>query len=1176
MRKLKALAIAALIVLPVLAFAQWTVKLDRHTDTGTLDPLPRTFGTRATATDIFDFDLDLQAPPTMITFGWYFSIIDPLITELRQDLRPIPAPGETTTWTMIGVWPSEARLDPETLFWNIDSIPALAGQFLIGADLSSMDNMLTISNIILNPGTGLRRDTVFIRFIAATEVVDLTPPYSTNWYPLCGATVDPDTLTHVSVDIIDEESGVNPTTLSVRVNGTTVTPFVTVTPIEHGIHLSAPIASLPAGATIPVNISIADSVGNVADIACSFTTVPEGCDNFITGHVYDLAINPVVGANIVDHSLTYFGTSNPDGSYSIPNVCDGTYILSCVADGYSVEVETVAIAGASIVVDFILEPVASYFSVIGMVRNSITTDAIPSANISAAWAGGSVAAVSGTTGSYVLTNVAGGTYVMFIAQKTGFVSDTIFATIGSDTTINFNLDPFTYNVGGWFYLEDATDHSATEVELVGFGTTTTDADGGFIFTDVPVGTYTLNASPDSPCWNEYTTSVNVIDSDVEVEYTLPFTCDGLPVARNVTATYEDFAGFIYVSWDEPLESGLEEITYDDGSLSNSFFPLPTTQVDRIGTLYTIDGPARLVRIDIQINGEDEQTCDIYNWEGTRTGALLGHALSSEHDDEMFFSFDFADDDIDLDGEIFVQLTAPWGMDTIRPMVDLIGTDEHDLDTWLYFVAYDTFINLIDVAPPGSDFSGYIWVIRVYVEAGDGGLYRVERDARGAVRTTLVGLPELKLQKTYSNVENALRDEPLYRTTETEELTNYRLYRATYAFTDTAATDVELVHTTTDATTRYFIDTECEPETDYYYGVVAMYDEGDSPLSALGLGRRIDYRPAADILVLDWEVTDSLGGSGTIDETQLLLDKFDELVSGSATYDIYVSDEFELLEHFMLINYDNIFVVSGQYPNIRPFFLPTDKTMLAEFLADNNRFLAIGNDFIWQVTEGDTMTTFVRNLGVRFEADGNETLNVVNLTVGNPDFFGGATFTVDYEAGEIADAYVDELSTTNGGIAVMVSQATDPAPEVSATRMIAKTGPNYRSFVSSVYLGAITDSPDRDAIYRAIFDHLEFPVGIAEKPSTPTKHTTFTATPNPFNAATQINFDLPTNDKIGIEVFDNSGRLVKIVAAGAMNAGAHSITWNGTDNTGKTVASGTYSIRLTTSGGSVTRSVTFVK
>ena len=128
---------------------------------------------------------------------------------------------------------------------------------------------------------------------------------------------------------------------------------------------------------------------------------------------------------------------------------------------------------------------------------------------------------------------------------------------------------------------------------------------------------------------------------------------------------------------------------------------------------------------------------------------------------------------------------------------------------------------------------------------------------------------------------------------------------------------------------------------------------------------------------------------------------------------------------MLINYGYIFIVSGQYPNIRPFFLPTDKTMLAEFLAYNNKFLAIGNDFLWQITEGDTMTTFVRNLGVRFEVDGNETLNVRTLTVGDPAFFGGATFAVDYEAGEIADAYVDELSTTNGGIAVMVSQATGP-------------------------------------------------------------------------------------------------------------------------------------------------------
>jgi flagellar hook assembly protein FlgD len=68
-------------------------------------------------------------------------------------------------------------------------------------------------------------------------------------------------------------------------------------------------------------------------------------------------------------------------------------------------------------------------------------------------------------------------------------------------------------------------------------------------------------------------------------------------------------------------------------------------------------------------------------------------------------------------------------------------------------------------------------------------------------------------------------------------------------------------------------------------------------------------------------------------------------------------------------------------------------------------------------------------------------------------------------------------------------------------------------------------------------------------------------PNPFNPTTNINFSLPENVNVRLEVYDISGRLVQTLVSGQLNAGVHTITWSGQDNTGAQVASGKYLYRL---------------
>jgi hypothetical protein len=52
-----------------------------------------------------------------------------------------------------------------------------------------------------------------------------------------------------------------------------------------------------------------------------------------------------------------------------------------------------------------------------------------------------------------------------------------------------------------------------------------------------------------------------------------------------------------------------------------------------------------------------------------------------------------------------------------------------------------------------------------------------------------------------------------------------------------------------------------------------------------------------------------------------------------------------------------------------------------------------------------------------------------------------------------------------------------------------------------------------------------------------------AYPNPFNPVTTLNFKLPMDSQVSIQVYDIQGRLMETLVDHAMHAGYHSITWN---------------------------------
>jgi hypothetical protein len=68
-------------------------------------------------------------------------------------------------------------------------------------------------------------------------------------------------------------------------------------------------------------------------------------------------------------------------------------------------------------------------------------------------------------------------------------------------------------------------------------------------------------------------------------------------------------------------------------------------------------------------------------------------------------------------------------------------------------------------------------------------------------------------------------------------------------------------------------------------------------------------------------------------------------------------------------------------------------------------------------------------------------------------------------------------------------------------------------------------------------------------------------PNPFNPVTMIQYQLPSEAHVRIDVFNIAGRLVTTLVDEAQDAGVKAVTWDGTSESGERVASGIYMYRM---------------
>jgi len=68
---------------------------------------------------------------------------------------------------------------------------------------------------------------------------------------------------------------------------------------------------------------------------------------------------------------------------------------------------------------------------------------------------------------------------------------------------------------------------------------------------------------------------------------------------------------------------------------------------------------------------------------------------------------------------------------------------------------------------------------------------------------------------------------------------------------------------------------------------------------------------------------------------------------------------------------------------------------------------------------------------------------------------------------------------------------------------------------------------------------------------------FQNSPNPFNPYTTLHFSLAAGGPAGLAIYDVSGRRVRTLVDGILDAGSHEVVWDGTNDAGEKLASGVY-------------------
>jgi len=118
---------------------------------------------------------------------------------------------------------------------------------------------------------------------------------------------------------------------------------------------------------------------------------------------------------------------------------------------------------------------------------------------------------------------------------------------------------------------------------------------------------------------------------------------------------------------------------------------------------------------------------------------------------------------------------------------------------------------------------------------------------------------------------------------------------------------------------------------------------------------------------------------------------------------------------------------------------------------------------------------------------------------------------------------------------------------------------------------ISGATNRRDFMQAILEYLRSGTVDVDETELPTKPLLMSASPNPFNSAVNIDFQIPADGEVKLDIFDITGRKVATLIDGELTSGRQTIRWEPADS-----PTGVYLVRLNAGDETTTRKVLFAK
>ncbi len=196
-----------------------------------------------------------------------------------------------------------------------------------------------------------------------------------------------------------------------------------------------------------------------------------------------------------------------------------------------------------------------------------------------------------------------------------------------------------------------------------------------------------------------------------------------------------------------------------------------------------------------------------------------------------------------------------------------------------------------------------------------------------------------------------------------------------------------------------------------------------------------------------------------------------------------------------------------------------------------------------------------------DVTGDGTVNVLDIVAIVTSILGGRIDIDDATSAHLIKGENSLMLESNGYIGgLQMTLEHGPAFSIDLTdeAMVA----DYRTDGNETILVIVVPGSNELFTYTGDFEIVDMIVANSEDRidvnviNTPREFNLDTAYPNPFNPITNINFTLPFESGITLEVYDMQGRIIEVLVSGDMKPGYHSVIWNADSH-----SSGVYFVKM---------------